>query len=131
MIYKIRVKKQRKNTSIYGKICYKKRGGRSKVIGEFIACIVVALIMIIMGYQIHIKKKLWLIAGYQEETFVGDKERLAKIFGFFSYVIGIATFLLPFGLESIGDIAAIIFTILVILGTVLVIVWANLINKHS
>ncbi|PEC22647.1 DUF3784 domain-containing protein [Bacillus cereus] len=100
------------------------------MVGEFITCIIVALIIIIMGYQIHIKKKLWLIAGYQEETFVGDKEKLAKIFGVFSYVVGITTFLLPFGLESIGDIAAIIFTILVILGTLLVIVWANLINKQ-
>ncbi|MFB5253046.1 DUF3784 domain-containing protein [Bacillus mycoides] len=84
-----------------------------------------------MGYQIHIKKKLWLIAGYQEETFVGDKERLAKVSGVFLYVVGIATFLLPFGLEIIGDIAAIIYAILVILGSLLVIVWGNLINKHS
>ncbi len=29
------------------------------------------------------KKRLFLLAGYQEETFVGDKEKLAKISGFF------------------------------------------------
>ena len=84
-----------------------------------------------MGYQIHIKKKLWLIAGYQEETFVGDKERLAKVSGVFLYVVGITTFLLPFGLESIGDIVAITYAVLVILGILLVIVWGNIINKHS
>ena len=101
------------------------------MIGGFITCIVMALIMIIMGYQIHIKKKLWLIAGYQEETFVGDKERLAKVSGVFLYILGITTFLLPFGLESIGNIAVIVFGIFVILGTILVIIWANSINKHS
>ncbi|MEI4800852.1 DUF3784 domain-containing protein [Bacillus sp. FJAT-51639] len=101
------------------------------MIGGFITCIVIALIMIIMGYQIHIKKKLWLIAGYQEETFVGDKERLAKVSGVFLYVVGITTFLLPFGLESIGDIVAITYAVLVILGILLVIVWGNIINKHS
>ncbi|MCI0768431.1 MULTISPECIES: DUF3784 domain-containing protein [Bacillus] len=99
------------------------------MVGGFITCTIVSLIMILIGYQIHIKKRLFLIAGYQEGNFIGDKNKLAKIFGMFSYLVGVVTFLLPFGLESLGDIVGIIFGVLVVLSTIGVIIWANLINK--
>lgn len=43
----------------------------AKMIAGYITCIVFALIFVFMGYLTHIKKKLWLIAGYQEESFFG------------------------------------------------------------
>lgn len=43
------------------------------MIGGFIISFLVGMLIIIMGYQIHIKKRLFLIAGYQEETFVGTE----------------------------------------------------------
>lgn len=99
------------------------------MIAGFITCIIVALIIIIIGYQIHIKKKLWLIAGYQENSFIGDKDKLAKLFGIFSYIVGIATFLLPFGLQFWGEISGIIYAVCVCVGTVAVLVWTQIINK--
>ncbi|MGG0657069.1 DUF3784 domain-containing protein [Rummeliibacillus pycnus] len=99
------------------------------MIAGFITCIVVALIIIIIGYQIHIKKKLWLIAGYQEDSFIGDKDKLAKLFGIFSYIVGITTIILPFGLEFLGEISGIIYAVFICVGTVAVLVWTQIINK--
>ncbi|MFJ7183310.1 DUF3784 domain-containing protein [Lysinibacillus xylanilyticus] len=99
------------------------------MIGGYIICIVLAFIFIFMGYLVHIKKKLWLIAGYQEENFIGDKDKLAKLFGVFSYIVGIATFLLPFGLEFWGNISGIIYAVCICLGTVATLVWKQIINK--
>ncbi|WP_107951574.1 DUF3784 domain-containing protein [Lysinibacillus parviboronicapiens] len=96
----------------------------------FITCIVLAAIISFMGYQIHIKKKLWLIAGYQEESFTGDKDQLAKLFGIFSYIVGIATFLLPFGLEYWGFISNIIYAVCICVGSVVILVWKQIINKQ-
>ncbi|MEN1935268.1 DUF3784 domain-containing protein [Paenibacillus sp. 102] len=101
------------------------------MIGGFIICFLVGMLIIILGYQIHMKKRLFLLAGYQEETFVGDKEKLARISGFFSYVIGIITVLLPFALEAIGDAAGIGYGIFVVISTMVLVIWSNVINKPS
>ncbi|KKZ92224.1 MULTISPECIES: DUF3784 domain-containing protein [Bacillus cereus group] len=97
----------------------------------FLVCLFVGLLIIFLGYQIHVKKRLFLLAGYQEETFVGDKNKLAKLSGVFSYIVGVSTIILPFGLEKIGDVVAIVYTILVVLGTIVFIVKANLLNKRT
>lgn len=70
-----------------------------------------------------------MLAGYQEETFVGDKNKLVKLSGAFSYIVGVATIILPLGLEKIGDVVGNIYTILIVLGTVVFIIKANLLNK--
>ncbi|MEY8346810.1 DUF3784 domain-containing protein [Bacillus cereus] len=101
------------------------------MIGGFITCFLIGMLIMILGYQIHIKKRLFLLAGYQEETFIGDKEKLAKIAGIFSYVIGITTALLPFGLEAIGDAAGIGYGIFVVISTIALVIWSNVINKPS
>ncbi|WP_459501603.1 DUF3784 domain-containing protein [Bacillus sp. C1] len=101
------------------------------MIGGFIICFLAGLLIIILGYQIHIKKRLFLIAGYQEETFVGDKEKLAKISGIFSYIIGIFTALLPFGLEAMGDAAGISYGIFVVISTIVIVIWGAVINKPN
>ncbi len=95
----------------------------------FVVCTLVSLIIVIMGYQIHIKKQLFLIAGYQEATFIGDKNKLAKLFGMFAYIVGIATFLLPFGLKFFGDISGKIYATCIITGIVFVLVRKQMINK--
>ena len=70
-----------------------------------------------------------MLAGYQEETFVGDKNKLAKLSGAFSYIVGVATIILPLGLEKIGAVVGIIYAILIVLGTIVFIIKANLLNK--
>ncbi|GMR65483.1 MULTISPECIES: DUF3784 domain-containing protein [Bacillus] len=97
----------------------------------FLVCLFVGLLIIFLGYQIQVKKRLFLLAGYQEETFVGDKNKLAKLSGVFSYIVGVSTIILPFGLEKIGDVVAIVYTILVVLGTIVFIIKANLLNKST
>lgn len=72
-----------------------------------------------------------MLAGYQEETFVGDKNKLVKLSGAFSYIVGVATIILPLGLEKIGDVVGNIYTILIVLGTVVFIIKANLVNKSA
>ncbi|ACK58827.1 conserved hypothetical protein [Bacillus cereus B4264] len=72
------------------------------MLAGFLVCLFVGLLIIFLGYQIHVKKRLFLLAGYQEETFVGDKNKLAKLSGAFSYIVGVATIILPLGLEKIG-----------------------------
>ncbi|WP_060489047.1 DUF3784 domain-containing protein [Bacillus wiedmannii] len=94
-----------------------------------VICMLVGLIIIICGYLIHIKKYLFLINGYQEATFIGDKNKLAKLFGIFAYIVGIATFLLPFGLEFFGNIIGKIYAACIVAGTVFVLVRKQMINK--
>lgn len=63
------------------------------------------------------------------KNFIGDKDKLAKLFGVFSYIVGITTLLLPFGLEFWGHISAIIYAVCICLGTVATLVWKQIINK--
>ncbi|HEF1905010.1 TPA: hypothetical protein R9Y97_004359 [Bacillus cereus] len=72
-----------------------------------------------------------MLAGYQEETFVGDKNKLAKLSGAFSYIVGVATIILPLGLEKIGDVVGIVYAILIVLGTIVFIIKANLLKKSA
>ncbi|KFN01547.1 DUF3784 domain-containing protein [Bacillus clarus] len=99
------------------------------MLAGFLICLFVGLLIIFLGYQIHVKKRLFLLAGYQEETFVGDKNKLAKLSGMFSYLVGVATILLPIGLEKIGDVVGIVYGVLIVLGTILFLIKANKLNK--
>ncbi|GMB75259.1 DUF3784 domain-containing protein [Bacillus cereus] len=77
------------------------------------------------------EKEVVFVAGYPEETFVGDKNKLAKLSGAFSYIVGVATIILPLGLEKIGDVVGIVYVILIVLGTIVFIIKANLLNKSA
>ncbi|PYE97784.1 DUF3784 domain-containing protein [Bacillus sp. 196mf] len=101
------------------------------MLAGFLVCLFVGLLIIFLVYQIHVKKRLFLLAGYQEETFVGDKNKLAKLSGAFSYIVGVATIILSLSLEKIGDVVSIIYAILIVLGTVVFIIKANLLNKSA
>ncbi len=74
------------------------------------------LLFIVFGYLISVKKMLVLIAGYREETFTGNKDKLAKIVGIAYVTIGVLTLLLPLGLEYIGSMAGIIYAAIVVIG---------------
>nr|WP_152397473.1 DUF3784 domain-containing protein [Paenibacillus guangzhouensis] len=74
------------------------------------------LVFIVFGYFIAVKKMLVLIAGYREETFTGNKDKLAKTVGMAYVIIGILTLLLPFGLDYIGSMAGIIYAAVVVIG---------------
>lgn len=73
------------------------------MIAGFVVCGIVSFIMFIFGYLIWRKKQLYLIAGYNEKEFKGNKEKLAKVTGIFCICISILTFAFPFGLEYIGE----------------------------
>ena len=57
---------------------------------------IVGLICIFSGYLIWFKKMLFLIAGYNDATFEGDKEKLAKGTGIVLILAGIMTIFLPY-----------------------------------
>ncbi|HFK1718630.1 MULTISPECIES: hypothetical protein [Bacillus] len=71
----------------------------------------------------------YMLAGFLVCLFVGDKNKLAKLSGAFSYIVGVATIILPLGLEKIGDVVGIVYAILIVLGTIVFIIKANLLNK--
>lgn len=96
----------------------------------FITCFFVSLLLFFFSYLIWKKKNLSLIAGFDEQTYKGDKNKLAKAVGSFCMIIGILTLILPFALEFSGDIGGILYTVFVIIGTIGVIIYINLINKN-
>lgn len=79
----------------------------------FVLCVFLGLLIIYCGYLIMAKKKLHLIAGYQDDQYKGDKEKLAKIFGWYMIVVGVMTMVLPFALEYIGLFTGTIFGIVI------------------
>lgn len=85
---------------------------------------VVGLICIFLGYLIWFKNMLFLIAGYNDSTFEGDKEKLAKGTGIVHIISGIVTILLPYFLYWFGNTIGIIYCLLIILGIV-VIFWVK------
>ncbi|WP_449538640.1 DUF3784 domain-containing protein [Ferdinandcohnia sp. Marseille-Q9671] len=99
------------------------------MLGGFIVCAIVGLLCIFMGLLIWKKKQLSLIAGYNEETFKGDKNRLAKAVGQFTILVGILTILLPFGLEFINELLGAVFGIVVVLGVIGLLIYINKLNK--
>lgn len=95
----------------------------------FITCLLVSLLMFLFGYLIGQKKQLSLIAGFDEKTYKGDKEKLAKSVGSFCMLIGVLTILLPIGLEFLGSFVGVIYAIIVVVGTIALIIYINLVNK--
>ena len=87
-------------------------------LGGLITCLLVSVILFLFSYLIWKKKELSLISGYNEKTFKGDKNKLAKAVGSFLMVTGILTLILPFSLEFIGSIGGVIFATLIIIGVI-------------
>lgn len=98
-------------------------------LGAFMICLFVSMLCFLFSYIIWKKKDLSLIAGYNEQTFKGDKNKLAKAIGSFLMGIGILTLILPFLMEFIGSVGGMIFTVIIIIGTIGLIIYINGINK--
>lgn len=94
-----------------------------------IVCCLIGILTIFLGYLIWKKKKLNFIAGFSEEAYKGDKEKLAKAVGLFSIVVGILVIFFPFSLQYIGEFTGIIFTVLITFGTIGLIIYINVIKK--
>ncbi|MGG3801722.1 DUF3784 domain-containing protein [Metabacillus fastidiosus] len=100
-------------------------------LGGVITCALVGFISIFLGYLIWIKKELSIIAGFNDKIFKGDRNKLAKAYGLFAIFIGILTFILPFALEFDKSVFVIIYTIIVILGSIFVRVYAHKLNNSK
>lgn len=78
-----------------------------------------------MGYLVWFKKMLFFIAGYNEATFTGDKEQLAKSTGIIAILAGILVIILPFALYFFGMIAGVVFCALCLIGLIVVFLVKN------
>ncbi|AEH60836.1 conserved hypothetical protein [Methanosalsum zhilinae DSM 4017] len=80
--------------------------------------------LIVLGYLIAFKKKMALIAGYNEKE-VKDKQGLARLVGYFTISIGAVTAIMPFLMQNIGEYAIWIFSVIVIGGSIIVLIKAQ------
>ncbi|WP_162920092.1 DUF3784 domain-containing protein [Paenisporosarcina cavernae] len=75
--------------------------------------IALSLLFFLASYFIWKKQKLWLLAGYHEENFIGDKKRLARDAGIFTFIIGLLTLAMSLLIDSYGDFVGIIYAIVI------------------
>jgi len=73
--------------------------------------IAVSVLFFFAGYLIWKKQKLWLLAGYQDSEFKGDKKKLARDGGLFCIIIGVLTLGLSLFIDAAGSILGIIYAI--------------------
>lgn len=100
------------------------------MLGGFIICLFVSILLFFFSYLIWKKKDFSFVAGYDENTFKGDKNKLAKAAGSFLVVMGILTLILPFALEFIGSFVGILFGTIIIAGTIGLVIYINSLNKE-
>nr|WP_239581468.1 DUF3784 domain-containing protein [Jeotgalibacillus terrae] len=94
-----------------------------------IVCFFVSGILFFFSYQIGKKKELTLIAGFNEETFKGDKNKLAGATGLYLMILGILMLVFPLGFAFFGSIAGQVLFVLVIVTTILLIWYMNRLSK--
>ncbi|MEH7385909.1 DUF3784 domain-containing protein [Bacillus sp. JJ1521] len=99
------------------------------MLAGFIVCFFVGLLCIFMGFLIWKKKHLSLIAGYNEETYKGDKEKLAKVVGVFTIIVGLLTMVLPFGLEFVSELFGLLFGAIITIGSIVLVIYVIKLNK--
>ncbi|WP_099362652.1 DUF3784 domain-containing protein [Fredinandcohnia onubensis] len=98
------------------------------MLAGFITCFIVGFLCIFMGLLVWKKKMLSLIAGYNEETFKGDRQKLAKAVGVFTIMIGVLTILLPFGLEFISEWIGLLYGAITVVGSIVLLIYVNKLN---
>ncbi|SDB81479.1 DUF3784 domain-containing protein [Shouchella lonarensis] len=59
--------------------------------------------LFIVSWLIWKKKMLSLVAGYDEDTFKGDKNKLARETGLVATITGLLVLMLPFADEYVGE----------------------------
>ena len=99
------------------------------LLGGIITCIFVSVILFLFSFVIWKKRDLSFISGYNEQTFKGDKNKLANAVGALLMIYAVLTLILPFVLEFIGTIAGTIFAIILITGIIGLIIYIKFINK--
>jgi len=98
-------------------------------LGGMITCIFVSVILFLFSFVIWKKKDLSFVAGYNEQTFRGDKNKLANAVGTFLLISAVLILMLPFALEFIGTSAGIIVATLLITGIIGLVIYIKSINK--
>ncbi|MGN7410909.1 DUF3784 domain-containing protein [Sporosarcina sp. SAFN-010] len=98
-------------------------------IGPVIACLFTSALLFLFSYLIWKKQEFTLIAGFNENTFRGDKNKLANSVGFFLMTSGVLILILPFGIGVVGLIAGQVISILIILGIVILVFYINRLSK--
>ena len=98
-------------------------------LGGIITCMFVSGILFLFSFIIWKKKDLSFVAGYNEQTFSGDRNKLANAVGAFLMISAVLTLILPFALAFIGGIAGGIFTIILITGIIGLVIYIKSINK--
>lgn len=101
------------------------------VIGGIITSLFTSGLLFFFSYLIWKKQQLTLIAGFNEDTFKGDKNKLAKAVGLFLMICGILMLILPLGLEFAGSIAGQVISILIIVGIVVLVVYIHRLGKSD
>lgn len=86
-----------------------------------IACFFTSTLLFLFSYLIWKKRDFTLIAGFNESTFKGDKNKLANAIGFFLMVSGGLILILPIGIRVAGLVTARVFSILIVLGMILLV----------
>ena len=99
------------------------------VLGGIVVCIFVSVILSLFSFVIWKKKDLSFVAGYNEQTFSGDKNKLANAVGAFLMISAVLILMLPFALEFIGTSAGIIFATILITGIIGLVIYIKSINK--
>ena len=94
--------------------------------GAFFICGIGSIFCFVVGYFIWKKEKLTLIIGFNEETFSGDRGKLAKAVGTLMVGMGVLVLLLPFSLEYIGSLTGPAYAIIIVCGTMLLMRGARL-----
>ena len=98
-------------------------------IGPVIACIFTSVLLFLFSYLIWEKQEFTLIASFNENTFHGDKNKLANSVGFSLMASGVLILILPFGIRLIGLIVGQVISILIILGIVILVFYIKGLSK--
>ena len=99
------------------------------VLGGIVVCIFISVILSLFSFVIWKKKDLSFVAGYNEQTFSGDKNKLANAVGAFLMISAVLILMLPFALEFIGGIAGILLSTILITGIIGLVIYIKSINK--
>ena len=94
-----------------------------------ITCMVTSALFFFVSYIIWKKQQLTFIAGFDEETFKGDKSKLAKAVGMLLLICGLLILMLPIGIEVVGNVAGVLISIAIIVSIIIVVFYINRLNK--
>lgn len=98
-------------------------------IGPIIACFFTSTLLFLFSYLIWKKRDFTLIAGFNESTFKGDKNKLATAIGCFLLASGGLILILPISIKLAGLVAVQVLSVLIIVGLLLLLYYINKLSK--